>query len=128
MWMDLECRLAQAGISAAAISSADRWAADHRRSLRAFVNAGRYHAGEHRLDLANERPAELLAFCVAVETGTWGSSVGVGQRRPALAISECREPGLLNPDCFPIARVGMSRVSRLREGVQKPCLFATTLM
>jgi len=37
MWRDLECRLTQAEISAAAMSWVDWEAAHHRRSLRAFV-------------------------------------------------------------------------------------------
>jgi hypothetical protein len=31
-----------------------------------------YRTGEHRLDLANASPAELLAFCVSVEIEAWG--------------------------------------------------------
>jgi hypothetical protein len=34
--------------------------------------AEEYRDGEHRLDLANASPAELLAFCVAVEMEAWG--------------------------------------------------------
>jgi hypothetical protein len=30
-----------------------------------------YRDGQHRLDLANASPAELLAFCVAVEMKAW---------------------------------------------------------
>jgi hypothetical protein len=30
-----------------------------------------YRSGDHRLDLANASPAELLAFCVAVEMEAW---------------------------------------------------------
>jgi hypothetical protein len=33
-----------------------------------------YANGQHRLDLANASPAELLAFCVAVEIEAWGPS------------------------------------------------------
>jgi hypothetical protein len=33
-----------------------------------------YRSGQHRLDLAKASPAELLAFCVAVEIEAWGSS------------------------------------------------------
>ena len=34
--------------------------------------AERYRGGQHQLDLANASPAELLAFCVAVEMDAWG--------------------------------------------------------
>jgi hypothetical protein len=33
--------------------------------------AVKYRDGQHRLDLANASPAELLAFCVAVEKAAW---------------------------------------------------------
>ena len=33
--------------------------------------AVQYRDGQHRLDLANASPAELLAFCVAVEMEAW---------------------------------------------------------
>jgi hypothetical protein len=33
--------------------------------------AERYRGGQHQLDLANASPAELLAFCVAVEMDAW---------------------------------------------------------
>jgi hypothetical protein len=34
--------------------------------------AEQYRSGQHRLDLSNASPAELLAFCVAVEAEAWG--------------------------------------------------------
>jgi hypothetical protein len=34
--------------------------------------AVKYREGQHQLDLANASPAELLAFCVAVEMEAWG--------------------------------------------------------
>ena len=33
--------------------------------------AQQYRGGQHQLDLANASPAELLAFCVAVEMDAW---------------------------------------------------------
>jgi len=33
--------------------------------------AEQYRTGEHQLDLANASPAELFAFCVAVEMDAW---------------------------------------------------------
>ena len=33
--------------------------------------AKQYRSGQHQLDLANASPAELLAFCVAVEMEAW---------------------------------------------------------
>jgi hypothetical protein len=33
--------------------------------------AEQYRGGQHQLDLANASPAELLAFCVAVERDAW---------------------------------------------------------
>ena len=34
--------------------------------------AEQYRGSQHQLDLANASPAELLAFCVAVEMDAWG--------------------------------------------------------
>ena len=34
--------------------------------------AEQYRSGQHQLDFANASPAELLAFCVAVEMDAWG--------------------------------------------------------
>ena len=157
MSRDLERRLASAEISAATISSAERRAADHRRSLRALVAlvelvrerlgvmgidpalaetlrrgeeaaaelavipdtrelkaadeaivcpesnngddgarqvwakiarmAEQYRDGQHRLDLANASPGELLAFCDAFEMGRRDEVPGVGRLRPALPIA-----------------------------------------
>ena len=34
--------------------------------------AEQYRSGQHQLDLATASPAQLLAFCVAVEMEAWG--------------------------------------------------------
>jgi hypothetical protein len=58
-----------------AIVSADHHTGnDGARQVRAKIAqmAEQYRDGEHRLDLAKAGPAELLAFCVAVEMEAWG--------------------------------------------------------
>jgi hypothetical protein len=47
---------------------------DRARQVRAIIAqmAEQYRGSQHRLDLANASPAELLAFCVAVEMEAWG--------------------------------------------------------
>jgi hypothetical protein len=48
--------------------------------------AEQYRSGQHRLDIATASPAELLAFCVAVEMergDEMSGSAGRDQRRPA---------------------------------------------
>jgi hypothetical protein len=51
--------------------------------------AEQYRGGQHRLDLAYASPAELLAFCDAVEMEAWGWGVGVGWPGPEPARNEC---------------------------------------
>jgi hypothetical protein len=63
------------------------WDNGARRARAKIVRmAEQYLRGQHRLDLANASPAELLAFCVAAEMvrGTSGSRLG-----PGLALREC---------------------------------------
>jgi hypothetical protein len=47
---------------------------DGARRVRARIEqmAEQYRSGQHQLDLANASPAQLLAFCVAVEMEAWG--------------------------------------------------------
>jgi hypothetical protein len=57
-----------------AIVTADYSKADDRScEFKAKIErvAERYRGGQHQLDLANASPAELLAFCVAVERDAW---------------------------------------------------------
>jgi hypothetical protein len=58
-----------------AIVTADYCNADERLcEFKAKIEriAQQYRGGQHQLDLANASPAELLAFCVAVEMDAWG--------------------------------------------------------
>ena len=57
-----------------AIAPADYGNADYRPcEFKAKIEriAEQYRGGQHQPDLANASPAELLAFCVAVETDAW---------------------------------------------------------
>ena len=57
-----------------AIMTADYSNADYRScEFKAKIEriAEQYRGGQRQLDLANASPAELLAFCVAVEMDAW---------------------------------------------------------
>jgi hypothetical protein len=46
-------------------SNEDDWSCEFKAKIERI--AEQYRSGQHQLDLANASPAELLAFCVAVE-------------------------------------------------------------
>jgi hypothetical protein len=66
-----------------------------------------YRSGQHRIDFANASAFELLAFCVAGEIEDRNKMSG-----SADGAAGCCDPVCPKPDCLPIARIGMSRVSR----------------
>jgi hypothetical protein len=67
-----EVRAADEAIVRAEYSDTDASATQFRAKIeRIAVN---YRDGRHRLDLANASPAELLAFCEAVEMEAWRRS------------------------------------------------------
>jgi hypothetical protein len=80
-----------------------------------------YRDGEHRLDLANASPAELPAFCLAVEMERGDEvSRSAGRDQPWSVPNALT--GMVQTDCLSIARVGASRVSRADLGRNDPDL------
>jgi hypothetical protein len=72
-----------------------------------------YRSGQHRIDFANASVFELLAFCVAGEIEDRNKMSGSADETKRRGGPGCCDPVCPKPDCLPIARIGMSRVSRL---------------
>jgi hypothetical protein len=66
----LDLKAADGAIVTADYSNADDRSCEFKAKIGRI--AEQYRGGEHQLDLANASPAELLAFCVAVEMDAWG--------------------------------------------------------
>jgi hypothetical protein len=65
-----ELRAVDEAIARADYSDADNSANQFRAKIEQI--AVKYRDGQHQVDLTNASPAELLAFCVAVEMEAWG--------------------------------------------------------
>ena len=83
-----------------------------------------YRSGQHRVDFANAGAFELLAFALPVRL-----RIGIKCRgrptRTATGRSRMLRSGCAKPDCLPIARIGMSRVSRFLPLVAFACRRAS---
>jgi hypothetical protein len=64
-----DLKAADEAIVTADYSNADGRTAEFEAKIEQIVQ--QYRGGQHQLDLANASPAELLAFCVAVERDAW---------------------------------------------------------